>query len=216
MRIIVTSSHKMKKCWEPFHRLFKKYWPDCPWRRTLVTDRYDGGWDEDVVSFDKDFGYSANLLQAISKIEDEVILLIMEDMFLNTKVDTEYVKMAVGLMEEQPKYYGMFRLYPCPGSDVDIPETEEYGYISKGARYRVSCMAALWQTSILKKILPQTSTAWDFELKGTEISRGLQESFFSVKRERKSWPFSHFATAVTRGKWEKSAIDFCKKHGIEV
>ena len=198
---------------------FQKFWKDCPWPRTLVTDEYQKGeWenDDDVISFGTDHGYAGNLLRALQKIGDEQVLLIMEDMFINEKVETNFIKRMAGLMKEQTQYYGMFRLYPCPGSDLDIPTTADYGGISREARYRVSCMASMWQVDVLKKILPHVNTPWEFELKGTELSRDFHQAFFAVRRDRKTWPLNHFATAITRGVWEQSALDFCKKNGIEV
>jgi hypothetical protein len=219
MILIVPTCYGYRDAWNPFFQLKKIFWPDCPFDTVLVTDQYEvGHWSDQVFVVGHDEGWCKNLSTAIRSTRfknEDYFLMMQEDFFLNDPVDTEFVNYAIDLMERDSDI-GCFRLFPCPGPDIVSQQNPDMGFVSPGARYRISCQGAIWRKSYILQILDRCNTTMDFELKGTEISSYLQGVVLSITREKKRWPLPYLCTAIVRGGWHPDAIKLCKSHGIPV
>jgi hypothetical protein len=185
--------------WDPFLRLFKKFWPDCPHELLLITDRDRPGasWCSVVADF--------------AARNKGAVMLLQEDFFLTAPVNNRLVDAAI--LEMQVRNAAMVRLYPCPGGDVDYG-SRYFAEIPKGARYRVSCQASIWNSSVLYEIASHCNTAADFEIDGTAISERFDEPFLAFKREAKPWPIEYLCSGISRGKWNPDAKRLFEQHGI--
>lgn len=201
MKIAVASCIAYADCWEPFLKLFQKFWPQCPYEVLFITDKDSPGraWCTVVSDY--------------AKSQSEPILLLQEDFLLNAPVNAELVEHA--LNELQNRQAAMVRLYPCPGSDEDYGDPY-FGRICKGTRYRVSCQASIWEPSALYAIASRCMTPAEFEITGSLLSNALEPEFLAFKREVQPWPISYYCSAISRGLWEPAALEFCRQHGINV
>ena len=85
--------------------------------------------------------------------------------------------------------------------------------ISKGADYRLSLQAAVWDKQTLLELLREGESAWELELNGTKRTNDLGAPFLSVIGDS---PIPYFCTGVVKGKWVKEAVKLCETEGIEV
>jgi hypothetical protein len=219
MKIIVPSCWAYRDSWLPFWRCFREFWPnfekaDGPF---LITDIFSTswGWEGERIAVGSDLGFTKNMLKALDSIPDDLYLMILDDHFLQDIPDFGYIERAKSSMISNPDI-GCWRLVPCPGADTDIPHNSDTGIISKGTMYRVSCSSAIWKSSVLRNLLSRTKDGWDFELSGSPMSSEFPETFYSVRRERKPWPLQCFLTGISRGKWDRTAVDFLRKRNIPV
>ncbi len=217
----MASCWKYRDTWRPFFELFRKFWPDCPYKVWLLTDDYiigapeDQAWiKQDVAVFIHPSTSWCEILKAFcEQYGDEPILLMQDDFLLTERVNTIKVEQALNLIV--PDVVCM-RLYPCPGPD-DVPGKSPVGIISRGEMFRISCQAAIWNPDYLRQITEVNGSARDFEIKGSKLSNSLHGSIFGFSRELPHpWPLEYICTGIVKGKWTRAALALCKEHGIAV
>lgn len=216
MEIVIPSTTKYSDAWGPFVALFRKFWQDCQYPLTLITDTKTDPWDGDnAIVIGQDLGWCANFRKGLEQVDSEFILMLQEDFMLNAPVDHAYVNKALKMMLDDDSI-GCFRLYPCPGPDITLGA--DYGQIDSNAKYRVSCQSAIWRKSHIMDILARFNTPREFEIDGTNYVNNNCNNYkyLSVKREPNQWPIQYYCSAITRGSWNPDAVAFVKSFGIPI
>lgn len=208
--VLVMSCRKYECAWDPFFILFKRYWPDCPYKVYFGTDtgRYPG---VENIEIGKDLGWANNCRYVLEQIEAERIILIFEDFLFMSRVDTERVRKYV-----QHSYdfsVGSLRLKACPGSTGTWYGTDCLGSIGPSDDYRVSMQIAIWQKSLLLNLMRDGWNAWQVELEGTRYAAARPEPFISVKPNDPP-VIDYYSTAITKGVWEDNALLMLDREGI--
>jgi len=137
----------------------------------------------------------------------------LEDYLIDKPVDTNRFKSLFNYMKKRKA--GCLRLYPRPGPEIPCQDNPDVGEIRKGADYRLSLQAALWDKQILLGLLREGETAWDLEVLGSRRSDKLEVPFLSVWSNTAA-PITYFRTAVAYGKWVRDAVRLCEREGIKV
>src|SRR5512147_1442094 len=98
MRPIIITSDKTSWCLRPMFYLLKKYWPQMP--RPLI-----GGYTKPGFTLDADWyhigrfadypvdRWSDGLIELLAHVDDEIILFLMDDYWLNAPVNHSKVMM---------------------------------------------------------------------------------------------------------------------------
>jgi hypothetical protein len=216
--ILVPSCYAYRDAWNPFVECLNKFWPQRKYHTILATDFcYDEkNWKGDfIVQQNFDYSWCENLKRAVKYLRQyKLFLMLQEDFFLTATPDESFIQEVVKLMLADSSI-GCFRLYPCPGADIEIGQAR-YGLVSKKAPYQVSCQAAIWNPVYLTRLLELGPGPRDFEILGSRYARTSSTVTLAVKRDAKPWPFEYYCTAIVSGAWEKNALDHCKKLGIQV
>ena len=210
--ILVTSCDKYQDLWEPFFTLFFRYWPDCPYPVYLGTNhlRYDNNRVK-TIGVGDDTDWSSSFRCMLEQIPQPYVIVLIEDYLLTQHIDTTVIEGLITYMED--KGAGCLRLYPCPGPDLPCSDNPLGGEISKGADYRLSLQAAIWNKQTLLELLRDGESAWELELNGTKRTNDLDVPFLCVTGNS---PIPYFCTGVVKGKWVREAVELCEKEGIEV
>lgn len=220
--VVVISCWNYRDAWRPFFELFQKFWPECPYDRTLITDAPEGAI---LAQFPIGWATSAyptctswcEVLSAfafnIDRGDRLPILLFQEDFFLTAPVRQELVEHGLQQMAERDA--ACVRLYPCPGSDADYGDPY-FGIVNRGTPYRTSCQAAFWRPRHLYEIAKWFQTPSEFETSGTTLSEDLPSDVLAFKRDMQPWPMEYLCSAISRGKWNPDAKRLCDTLGIEV
>lgn len=219
--LVVVSCWQYQDLWQPFIELFKRYWDplqDLEMELTLLSDPEPGGArPADVNPFRlhqvNDNRWAKRLLAFCEAEKPDTMLLLHEDYFLTSRIRPDKIQEAYQSLED--KEVGCVRLFPCPGPDYTFPGSG-WGLVDSEAPYKISCQAAIWKVNYLKKILEHVETSPEFELKGTRIAHGMPEKVLSWRREFLPWPMEYYCTAVVQGKWQRGALELCKREGVEV
>lgn len=217
MRILVASCRNYADAWNPFVKLLRKFWSKCAWSVELLTDGYPL---PEATIFDKtnilgcDDGWCPNLFNYVESIKDtdEHIMLFQEDYWICGKVDHKFIETIYKDMVADQKI-GAFRTYPAPAADT-FAEGRDWGYISKGRQYRICCAPTIWRTDYLLQFIKGCKTPADFEIQGTKNAEKLPEKVIGVRE--KHYPLPVLYSAITRGQWELSALNFAADQGIEI
>lgn len=205
--VLVISSDGYRDLWRPFFTLFWRYWPDCPFPVYLGTNRAQ--YDEPRVTTLAAGAdpWSKQLRLCLNRIDDEYVLLLLEDYFLNKPVSSaaiiEHLKLLHALRGT------VLRLYPKPGPDLPVPGRAGVGRIHPRARYRISTQAALWSRIELLSLLEDEESPWDFERNGTTRSQAKPEGFYAACK-----PALSYRHVVERGRWFRSAARYYERQQI--
>ena len=207
--VLVMTCQKFEQCWEPFFLLFKKYWPECPYRVVMGTDKgkYPG---VETISIGTDLGWVQNCIYVLNIINAKKIIIFFEDFLPCSKFDNTRIIQLVNHSIEHN--IGCLRLQPCPGPTATWDHDKSLGILQVGDNYRFSWQTAIWDKQTLLSLLDPKESPWETEVKGTKRTYLCNEPFISVKRGES--PVPYIITAVVKGKWQQSALDLLKKENI--
>ncbi len=214
MKLAVISCWKYRDAWHPFFALLERFWPSCPYELWLLTDREDDSRlaGHDVRVWTASGSWCAILKSFADHCGDEPILLMQEDFFISVSVHQERIQ--AGLDELIIHDAGCVRVCPMPGAESDYGHGQ-YGSIPRGAQYRISCQAAIWNARYLSMIATHAAgTPEHFEIEGTLLSNGLSQPVLAWKRDVKPWPIDYICSAISRGQWDPNAKRLCDEQGI--
>ena len=155
-----------KDVWVDFINLFNKFWPNCPYPFYIVSDCENEKYfmNCNLLSAGSNAEYSRKIQKAISEIDSDYYLLLLEDFFFEKPIDEEFVNNAIAFMSKNNiSYYAMpmdeFKKN-YKGKKID----KSRRMISKRAEYTVSCQPAFWERNFLKECIGNENyNAWVFE-----------------------------------------------------
>jgi hypothetical protein len=216
--VVVASCFRYRQVWRPFFTLFHRYWPDCPYRVFFVSDTgglvmpmFEG---VENIGFPRDNGWCSTMITALEDLPFDRIILFQEDFLLTAPVETQTVRRLVQYAHDED--VGCLRLCPCPGPNRRWKDSF-LGEIGLDAEYRVSLQLAIWKRSVLLGLMRHGEIPWAIEANGRQRSAGIKEPFLSIWRElddAPGGPVRYFITAVTRGAWERGALELLRREGI--
>ena len=205
--VLVVSCDKYSDLWEPFFKLFWRFWPDCPFNVYLLSNRLNS--DIQGVKgllIGEDISWSDNLYNGVSKLKEDYIFLFLDDLFLCDFVKSDRVLQVLDWTLAYNANY--VRMNPSPKPDK--PYNELVGIVSKGTIYRTSTVLSVWKKAILLDLLRPGESAWDFEIYGT-IRSDVYDGFYSTWEE-----YFPVVNGVIKGKWQRSAVKKLKLLGVNI
>lgn len=212
--MFIPSCDKYHDLWKPFFTLFFKYWKDCPFPIYLCSNKikYPDSRVKTIL-VGQDLSWASNCKKCLEKINTKYIILLQEDFLLLKDVNTQKIIELATYMEKREA--ACMRLYPSPPPNKTLADNREIGEIVKGADYRVSLQAAIWNKNIFYTLLENGESPWDFESYGSIRSNLLDAPFLSIIDLPKSLrPIDYFSTAVVQGQWIRQAVKICEKERI--
>jgi hypothetical protein len=197
--MLIVSCDRYSDLWNLQMAALQKFWPDCPFRRYLITNLLGPVYkDTEALVLGEDQGWSANLLSALGRIQTEFVLLWLDDLLLLAAIDNRLIRNAV---EEFVKQEGnCLKLLGSPGL---IGTGRTAGAVSLepvGGAYRVSTVATLWRRSVLVGLLRESESAWQFEIHGSRRADEVGGFYFL------STSSLRLVNTVVRGKWSRFAL----------
>ena len=208
--ILVVSCDRYNDLWSVFFEIFRKRWPDCPYKVYLGTNHinYDEH-DVTTLCIGDDISWAANLDRMLDKIPNERVILFLEDFLLVSDVITREVEAMVQISLEND--IDCLRLRPAPGPTKMLSGFRNLGIIEKGSDYRVSTQVAIWKIDCVRRLAFYDFSAWDFEVYGSIISDRMDYKFWSVFD-----PVIDYRHAVERGLWLQEGLDICRQSMVTV
>lgn len=210
--LIVSSCDDFSDLWDPFFKLFFKYWPDCPFKVYLVSETKTYS-DNRVSMIHSGVGvlWASRLKLAIKHVGTPYFFYLQEDYILKSPVDTKKILELLHVLVANKAAYIRLRPYPPPYKK--FKQYKDIGEVKKGSKSSISCQATIHNSTIFEGFLRDGDTGWDTELEGSVRSGIIKEPFLSVY---KSVIFYPQATAVKKGIWMYDAIKLCEKEGIQI
>lgn len=204
MRVIIYSSDKTQWALRPFAYLFDLYWSHDIQVTAFVNSRplfllpYNFDLRE-VGPFRPVQEWSTDFTHALQSIDDEVICVMMDDYWLNRRVDSVSVARCYEYMLHHPEVarFDMTtdRLYArgmrdyCKIGYLDVIRSDPQ------SPYHFSLQAALWRREHLLSCLVEHETPWDTEMNGDGRLQRLGALVLGTKQS----PI-HYTIAVQQGR----------------
>lgn len=205
MRVFIYSSDKTSWSLRPFAHLFNRYW------RSDIQVMVFGNTEPafhlpdnftftSIGPFQPVSEWTTDLIAALSSIEDEVICLMMDDYWLNRKVDNDAISMCYYYMLAYP---GVARFCICTDRTYarDATDYNKIGHLDviksdPLSPYHFSYQASLWRrTTLLDCIVPH-ETPWESEIRGDARLRELGSLVLGTKQGP-----MRYTIAVQKGKF---------------
>ena len=211
MTILVASCDKYADLLEPFAELWAKYWPDCPFETVLVTETVpETAYCFDrVVACGKGGNWCERLVRALETISTPYIMMLCDDYFLASKVDTPQILRRL----DQALRYDAANLRlipnPVPGPKNSMPAEDGLLEYRKNTAYCIATQAGIWNREFLKGLAIGKASIWEFERYGSFDLNG--ETRRLLVTAEKEFPF---IDAVHKGHWERFAVKCLSDNGI--
>ena len=229
LSLLLVSCDKYMDIVNVFEQSALKYWPDCPYRKYLLTESMNCNKDDTSADsghfFDvhlkagKGKSWSDMLLYAIKEIPTRYILILLDDFILSAPVDSSKIQAAFRIVRNRSM--GLLKLSPrdSKGAVAENEEGLSFSEIGKEEPYRVSVNPpAIWDSLFIESLLAGHSvSAWDFEREGTVWSKDMSQTVWRLSEESL---FTFFdptgAGAVARGRLIKGFREFCVSEGFSL
>jgi len=223
--IVVSSCDLFKAVWKPFCHGLHKYWPDCPWPMVFITNEEEPpcGGNFQMGPDGGPHGWSAMSRDALERINAPVVLWIHDDNWLCAPVNNNVVASLVALFEDDLALH-LIRLSNCYMSTTcgGYSRDERLRIICRDSRQRTSLQPSLWRRETMIELLVDGESPWTWEGMAPHRSRHINGDFLCCREGFRPIRFlSHVDPdwtneAVERGKWTKSARNYCQREGIDV
>lgn len=217
--ILICSCDYYKECWEPIIYSFDKYWPNCEYKKYIVSNFADATLpNTEIIKVGEHKGWASDTLKAVGQIDCDYLIYFQEDYFLNKPVDNDAIKAHVEHCFREKVDY--LKIEPdAPVRDKYRIGDSDYCSNPPDQRYAINTAIAIWSKSLFSKICIPGQTGWDFERK---INPYVRKQFPELKSEmlHTSVIVSKGITTITsnaivRGKWTKAGVEFLKENGFE-
>ena len=200
--IVVPSCDKYSDLWPFFFKNFYKYWHNCPLDIYLISNVKEYNYQNIItLKTGEDISWSANLKKGLSRIKNQYIILVLDDLILNRKISNEsFNKIFNWVALNEPN---CLRLHI---SSKPIRFDNFVGKLPLKSPYKISLMPSVWKRNFLYNSLRADESAWEFEIEGTKRSLN-SEGFFSLYKS-----FIYYDNSIIRGKWQRPIV---KKFNIK-
>lgn len=197
MRIVTLTSNKYVHCLPAFSYLFNKFYPN----QQVTVVRYDvrpsklpDNFTNFAVGKQDDYTWSSGLKAFLNRIEDDLILLMLEDYWLDGFVQQDKIDSIVNLMNytsivERPQIVKFdltndrLKVSHKPYEPKLKSFAKEDFAILQSANdspFTASVQAAIWRRDFLIKLLQPKESAWEFEKNGSKRAEKILNKSDSV------------------------------------
>lgn len=223
--VFVPSTDSYKDTWDAFFMLFKIYWPEYNGVIYLSTETEDfsyPGLNIHVIKIgsNRRYTWSECLLNAINQIDSDYVLFILDDLFLDKRVNNQKINSFVQEMIKE-KISLLYLTNQSTSGPFIKNKNEDFYELTQNASYRIGALIALWDKTAFSRYVKSDENPWEFEIFGTKRASLIKDKVFCVNTEKyngkDNWVISHtIPTGITRGKWNDCVFDLFEKHSIKI
>lgn len=214
LEVVVLTSNNYLHCLPPFAYLFNKFWsinqPVKVVRYEVRPRNLPGNFSSFAIGNQADYTWSSGLKKYLQHHNGELVLLMLEDYFLDSSVHQENVKAAWKLMTHHP---GIAKIdltndrLKVAHSDHD----DTFIVSASDAPFQTSLQAAIWRKEFLLKFLDPTENPWQFERRGTKRvitarEKGEEGLILGFKRPPMSYVNAIGGEGNNPGAWDTKKI----------
>ena len=170
-----------------------------------LTDRY---WspkcDKIVVSENKNFEYkgyksitpgngdwSNRMLKGLDEVDTTYTFFILEDYYFTESITSEDINIHMEFLKEVTGNKVMLESHNARGHiqlDYGIDGLgRKITKLSKHSDYLTSIQPSIWKTGHLKNCMQENWSPWEFEIKGTNLIKGKEDSTYIIQRPKKPY-----------------------------
>ncbi|QWD60453.1 hypothetical protein [Polynucleobacter sp. MWH-UH35A] len=138
-----------------------------------------------------DLNWSSSLIKALNMISEKYLLILLEDMIIDSNVNNETLLYGYSLIESNSFQHLQFSNFKKPNVRY---LNEKLGVYDVGAPYSVNVMG-YWNKDILSKLLIEGESPWNFEVFGS-----YRMQYFGKSGSIIPSPFNYLHL-IEKGRW---------------
>lgn len=228
LTVLVNSCDSYEDLWIPFFTLYRKYWDDKSVRLLLNTESKDfslDGLQIECIHCD-DSRYGARMLNALSQIETEYVLILLDDFFLRSSVDLNRIFQITQWMDNDRDI--VYFNSDCTKVCADWEKNKYPGFkrVPPGSEYTLNLQAAVWRKTELMRYWEKNISPWEWEAFVNARTFGEHKKKFYATTDWSNaicdYGYKAEGMGVYRGKWvledvsplfekENITLDFSKR-----
>lgn len=210
--IVINSCDGYEDIWKPFFSCFKDNWKNCPYPIFLNTEHKNYAHEGlnitalNVIK-NKKIEWGERLLDCLSRIETEYVLMLFDDFCLEHEVNQSEIENCLQAMEKDENIDAFYidHLFPelMDGTDAKFVE------VPIGKEYRLNSCPCIWRKSSLMKYTGKIDNAWAWEYFGTfRTEKAKASKIYALNALPDLFPYNYkIGGAIHRGQWVKSVIE---------
>lgn len=211
LSIIIPSNDSYVDILKEFLRYFFIFWEDCPFEIIVVTNTVKIN-DNRVKSITTPINtkWGQRVVHAFNSTKSNYGLIMLEDAFLSSPVNTNYVKDVISFLKiNKAKYY----LNPkSPKPHLNFYKNRVFNKpkpIRKDIPYSVTNFTAIWEKSELLSLISNNDvTAWDIENSFLKISSTAGKNTYYDGYYEDEYNFLNVVETINRGFWTRESRIF--------
>jgi len=211
MKIVVFGSDRyLKIMWPTFWRFFRQYWPDCPYPVQAVSQGYPVP-NTLTLCTGPDETFSQQVLRFVSLEGDEPFLMLLDDYFLNVRVNTDVVQAAYRLMVNDP-HIQHINLKVIGGDVWKWRVDDNFGEFDKAeCNWLFQNQAGIWRPKLLRDVTRPEEDGWRMETQGSKRARDYPGRFLTVYEDA-----INYVNYMGRGGPRQEGLDWLKQNGADL
>jgi hypothetical protein len=168
---VVLTSNNYLRCLPPFAYLFNQFWGK---EQAVKVVRYEirphnlpANFTNYAIGKQEDYTWSSGLIKYLKDHEGELILLMLEDYFLDGRVNIDEVKRAWDCITHFPEVAKI----DLTNDRLKVPHSrwdDRFIQSAPDAPFQTSLQAAIWRKDFLLRFLDPDENPWQFERRGTK------------------------------------------------
>lgn len=206
--VLVLSCDRYRDLWNGFFECYEKHAKAMDVQLYLGSNicAYSRNNLINIQSID-DKDWSTTTIKLISQIESKFIIVLLEDIYITSKIDENYFKNIVNFVNEHNVNY--LRLFNRPGENFNKNNQNLAFELEKFHPYRLN-VVGLWNKEFLMKMLIPGESPWNFEIMGSYRS-SYYERVYSLDK-----PLFKYKNMVEKGRWIPSSVRWAKRNNVTV
>lgn len=210
MKIVVLSCDKDEDLFYPFKYCLEKYYPTHP-EVIYATETIKNPYYKTICKNYPLEVWSKRIRETLKEIEDNEILLMVDDVFIRSKVDTDRIEYARKHLKGNTALFNFEKEYDDKNIECSL---DGFKLRKKGSDYELSLLCGLWDRKKLIDVLSKDCDPWSIEY---EQDTKHYDYFINSGDFIIDWGYKAFQpVGVVKGKWSKEVMEYFKKEGIEV
>lgn len=205
--VLVLSCDKYADVWPAFFKCFRENFPAGDWPVYLGSNTQKCN-EPGVVTIlsGSDPDWSTSYKRILEKIPQKKVFVILEDLFLSSKVDENVLAALVNFMFEKDANHIRYWGRPAPDFPTDNPLI---GECARGAPYR-STVCGFWDRDYLLKLLLEGENPWNFEILGS-YRTSYSDGFYATTS-----PLCEYQNMIEKGRWIPASIEWANRNGVNL
>lgn len=203
--VLILSCDKYSDVWPAFFKCLRKNFPEGDWPVYLGSNTkecHEPGVITVLSGNDPD--WSTSYKRILEQISQKKIFVILEDLFLSSKIEENVLTKLVDFMFEKDANHIRYWASPLP----DLPTGNPLiGESAKGAPYR-STVCGFWDRDYLLKLLLEGENPWNFEILGS-YRTSYSNGFYAMTS-----PLCEYKNMIEKGKWIPASVAWANYNDI--
>lgn len=203
LTVLIGTCDKYHKLWDNFQICFDRYWKFNT-KNIFVSEKLEvptiTKTKFDTITFDGNSKWGARMLRGVESCQTDYIYFILDDYFLNYEMSNSQLDNYL----QQMKLHNMDRLQISPSGFQQYQSVDYTDFLKfkQNSSYLISMQPSIWNKRFLQKVLSETYSPWDFEIRGSALLKKSNHNIFIDKSMN-----SIYFNAVRKGFKKSSGWD---------